>query len=174
MLAPMLTAILLGAEALDPIAGGAGWASFGIAGLVLSWLLLKHLPDKAAADKEKDNLLFKVIADAQQDRNAMSVRYDTERATERTARHERMSQFQAMFNSIALIHEKALKELQAQHRAEAEADRAAFLDRNDRLLDAIRTQTVELRMSMANMIRETCQAYQLRMGVAATPATEKP
>ena len=28
--------------------GASGWASFGIAGLVLSWLLLKHLPSKDA------------------------------------------------------------------------------------------------------------------------------
>ena len=30
----------------DPISGGAGWVGAGLLGLVLAWLLLKHLPDK--------------------------------------------------------------------------------------------------------------------------------
>ena len=29
----------------DPISGGAGWVGASFLGLVLSWLLLKHLPD---------------------------------------------------------------------------------------------------------------------------------
>lgn len=36
----------------DPIAGGAGWVGAGLLGLVLSWLLLKHLPDKDKQIKE--------------------------------------------------------------------------------------------------------------------------
>jgi hypothetical protein len=32
----------------DPLSGGAGWAGAGILGLVLAWLLLKHLPDQNA------------------------------------------------------------------------------------------------------------------------------
>jgi hypothetical protein len=31
---------------VDAISGGAGWAGAGLLGLVLGWLLLKHLPDK--------------------------------------------------------------------------------------------------------------------------------
>lgn len=30
----------------DPISGGAGWVGAGLLGLVLGWLLLKHLPAK--------------------------------------------------------------------------------------------------------------------------------
>ena len=30
----------------DPISGGAGWVGAGLLGLVLAWLLLKHLPEK--------------------------------------------------------------------------------------------------------------------------------
>jgi hypothetical protein len=36
------------------ISGGAGWAGAGLLGLVLGWLLLKHLPDK---DKQFDGLI---------------------------------------------------------------------------------------------------------------------
>jgi len=31
---------------VDDFLGNAGWASFGLAGLVISWLLLKYLPDQ--------------------------------------------------------------------------------------------------------------------------------
>jgi intracellular sulfur oxidation DsrE/DsrF family protein len=30
----------------DPISGGAGWVGTGLLGLILAWLLLRHLPDK--------------------------------------------------------------------------------------------------------------------------------
>lgn len=38
----------------DPVSGGAGWVGAGLLGLVLSWLLLKHLPDK---DKQIERLI---------------------------------------------------------------------------------------------------------------------
>lgn len=34
------------ASAPDPISGGSGWVGAGLLGMVLGWLLLKHLPDK--------------------------------------------------------------------------------------------------------------------------------
>jgi len=44
----MLTFLAIFAQAgsTDPISGGAGWVGAGLLGLVLGWLLLKHLPDK--------------------------------------------------------------------------------------------------------------------------------
>lgn len=49
--------IVLFAQAqVDPISGGAGWIGAGLLGAVLSWLLLKHLPDK-------DKLIRELIAD---------------------------------------------------------------------------------------------------------------
>lgn len=30
----------------DPLSGGAGWVGAGLLGLVLTWLLLRHLPEK--------------------------------------------------------------------------------------------------------------------------------
>ncbi len=38
----------------DAISGGAGWAGAGLLGLVLGWLLLKHLPEKDAQLAAKD------------------------------------------------------------------------------------------------------------------------
>lgn len=59
--------------AQDGLGGAAGWSSFGIAGLVLAWLLLRHLPEKdkredkriddhRAEMKGKDELIEKVLA----------------------------------------------------------------------------------------------------------------
>ncbi len=42
------------AESLDSLSGGAGWVGAGLLGLVLAWLLLKHLPDK---DKQQKDLM---------------------------------------------------------------------------------------------------------------------
>ena len=36
------------AQNLDPLSGGSGWIGAGLLGLVLAWLLLKHLPAKDA------------------------------------------------------------------------------------------------------------------------------
>lgn len=40
------------AQATDPLSGGAGWIGAGLLGLVLSWLMLKHIPDKDKQVKE--------------------------------------------------------------------------------------------------------------------------
>lgn len=44
--------LLLAQSSIDPIAGGAGWVGAGLLGLVLSWLLLVHLPAKDKQLKE--------------------------------------------------------------------------------------------------------------------------
>lgn len=41
---------------VDPISGGAGWVGAGLLGLLLGWLLLKHLPDKDKREERKDEL----------------------------------------------------------------------------------------------------------------------
>jgi len=43
---------LLWAQASDPLSGGAGWVGAGLLGLVLGWLLLKHLPENAKTMRE--------------------------------------------------------------------------------------------------------------------------
>lgn len=55
----------------DALTGGAGWASFGIAGAVLSWLLLVHLPSKDKQMKEffdnKDKHIETIITSFRQE-----------------------------------------------------------------------------------------------------------
>lgn len=48
-----MEALLLLAQT-ESIPGGAGWVGAGLLGLVLSWLLLKHLPDK---DKQLKDIM---------------------------------------------------------------------------------------------------------------------
>jgi hypothetical protein len=45
-------------ESVDILSGGAGWAGAGLLGLVLGWLLLKHLPEK---DKQLEKLIASQI-----------------------------------------------------------------------------------------------------------------
>lgn len=45
---------LLAQTTTDPISGGAGWVGAGLLGLLLGWLLLKHLPEK---DKQIKTLI---------------------------------------------------------------------------------------------------------------------
>lgn len=54
------------AEAPDPsVLAGGGWAGAGLLGLVLAWLLFKHLPDKARELKEymsdKDKAIAQIV-----------------------------------------------------------------------------------------------------------------
>lgn len=55
--APLLP---LAQAVIDPN-GSAGWAGAGLLGLVLGWLLLKHLPEKDRQAKEKDDAHAKTI-----------------------------------------------------------------------------------------------------------------
>lgn len=46
--------MLLLAQAIEPISGGAGWVGAGLLGAVLAWLLLVHIPAK---DKQIKDLI---------------------------------------------------------------------------------------------------------------------
>jgi len=46
--------LLLAQAAIEPLAGGSGWVGAGLLGLVLSWLLMVHLPAK---DKQIRDLM---------------------------------------------------------------------------------------------------------------------
>lgn len=59
---------------VDILAGSSGWAGAGLLGLVLAWLLLKHLPAKDlqierlmaihATDSKEERMVFKSSLDA--------------------------------------------------------------------------------------------------------------
>ena len=56
------------AQTMDPLSGGAGiagWSSFGLAGLVLAWLLLVHLPNKDKQAEAKDAKIVEIVTQTQ-------------------------------------------------------------------------------------------------------------
>ncbi len=73
----------------DPISGGAGWIGAGLLGLVLSWLLLKHLPDKdkQIRDLMKDHLEAEkaqraIYAEAEKDQRTVHASLEREQRAE--------------------------------------------------------------------------------------------
>ena len=66
----------------DPISGGAGWVGAGLLGLVLGWLLLKHLPDK---DKHLERIIDKHLEAELQQRENHSALEREQRVEFRTA-----------------------------------------------------------------------------------------
>lgn len=64
-----LALALAAPKAVDPLSGGAGWLGAGLLGLVLGWLLLKHLPDK-------DRQITKFIEDKDRHVVVMSEMYE--------------------------------------------------------------------------------------------------
>lgn len=108
----------------DPISGGAGWIGAGLLGAVLAWLTMVHLPAK---DKQLKDILD---------------RQEAERDKDRASRHEANAIFQ-----------KAMAETELQHIKDAEKDREAFLERNNRVEKAIEAQTARLELA----IRSSCR-----------------
>jgi hypothetical protein len=107
----------------------------GLLGMVLAWLLLKHLPAKDAQIQQfvadKDKQVASVLAD-----NA------TDRDQDRKAREE-----------LAAVFQKAHSDMEKVHREDAEKDRKAFVERNSQVVDAIKIQTGELKAAIASSCR---------------------
>ena len=161
--APLVIGMVMAQSEASAVASG--WASFGIAGLVLSWLLLIHLP-------AKDKQTLALAAEVSSARRESEERYETERVAERLARHERANNFQAMLNQISLSHERSIKELNEQHSREAKemndqhvrdaaADREAFIARQDDIKNAIvqslAAQGTSLELAIIRAVQGICR-----------------
>jgi hypothetical protein len=129
---------LVAQESVNSIAGASGWAGAGLLGAVLAWLMFIHLP----AVSKQFTLLLEMQA--------------KERETERNSRHAARDLFNVTLLKIQADGAQAMRELQTQHRSDANSDREAFLQRNVRIEDAIRAQTVELKAALAM----SCRYYQ--------------
>lgn len=57
----------------DPLTGGAGWASAGLFGLVLGWLLMIHLPAK---DKQITGLIESFVSNSKAERADFRIALD--------------------------------------------------------------------------------------------------
>ena len=60
----------------DPLSGGAGWLGAGLLGLVLAWLLLKHLPEKDRQIKD----LIDVHLSAEKEQRSINAATELARA----------------------------------------------------------------------------------------------
>lgn len=128
---------LLLAQAGEAIPGGAlagGWASFGIVGLVLGWLLLRHLPDKDRHTKDlvatftthTENVISKFTAEL----TAGRTQFASELASERGATERRYTETMAAL-------ERRHQEVLGEHRRLSElitqsADRLAAEEKDTR------------------------------------------
>lgn len=104
MLWTLLTILLANGESPDTISGGAGWVGAGLLGLVLSWLLFVHLPNKdkqtMALIEQKDNAIKEVTEAHDKALNTVIATFRNEIKEERQSCREN-------FQSISL----AIKEL---------------------------------------------------------------
>lgn len=123
------------AQIADPISGGAGWVGAGLLGLVMSWLLMVHLPSKDKQLRElidgKDSALKDVMG-----------RQETEREKERLARHEMAGLFQ-----------RTIAEISVTNSLTADKDREIFVQRLDAVRSAVEKQTTELKTAIMTSCR---------------------
>ena len=106
-----LVGTLLLAQTTDPIANGAGWAGAGLLGLVLGWLLLKHLPAKDAQMAEMlaaKDLLIKELLESKAEELAGQ-------------REVYLRDLQAERNTFAAAINKVCDEFRIEQRAERES-----------------------------------------------------
>lgn len=88
----------------DPLGGGSGWVGAGLLGLVLSWLLWKHLPEK---DRQVADLVAKheahVAAVLSQAAKAATEERDDFRAELAAERKMRQEQSHATAQALASL-----------------------------------------------------------------------
>lgn len=105
LLALTLAVTADGVSALD----GGGWASFGITGMILGWLLLRHLPDKDRQMKD----LIQAFMDRDDRRAKEQIDWRTTIVEEmRKDRHEVNNSIQRVISSLAEVEETLRQEIQ--------------------------------------------------------------
>ena len=118
---------------VESLSGSSGWVGAGLLGLVLSWLLLKHLPEK---DQQLRALLDIQAAERKEDRDSRQ----RERDLDRDARHKAGSD-----------HLRIVGEIYENHREENRLERESFESRVNGVIQAIKQQTDDLREVMTHV-----------------------
>lgn len=94
--------------AAEVIFGAGGWASFGIAGVILGWLLMKHLPENnKQAEAREAKLMLQVSAlneSATKERNEQSAKHATER-------DQQLTRFEKLMERLIETNSRDNKEL---------------------------------------------------------------
>lgn len=116
--------MVLGVD-IDPLVG-TGWASFGIVGLVLGWLVTKHIPQLLADSKETARENVRTI-------HTLIERHDGQLKLAQDSHEARLAEVQETFK---LSLDKMLTHCEAETKANAEL----FRDEVDRLAEVIEGQ----------------------------------
>lgn len=93
------------APPVDPLTNGYGWAGAGLLGLVLAWLLLKHVPDKDKQIRDLVNDYFSLLG--AKDKSHAKIIEDKDTAAALATREAR-TEFRAMLLEVVAMHEKQL------------------------------------------------------------------
>ncbi|RJQ26393.1 hypothetical protein C4577_03515 [Candidatus Parcubacteria bacterium] len=105
--ANLYSLVIIAQTQVDPISGGAGWVGAGLLGLVLGWLLLKHLPDK-------DKYIKEIIKEHGETVNKVTEKHEiTVKGV--AEKHEQSLKL------VAEKHELAIKQAAEKHSAAVEA-----------------------------------------------------
>lgn len=97
---------ILLAQATDPLSGGAGWMGAGLLGLVLAWLLLKHLPTLMTSHEAHVSGLVLAFTKEQQLEREHCARLHTEQMAEhrvtQAAQTQTRHEMRNMLNQLLL------------------------------------------------------------------------
>jgi hypothetical protein len=123
------------AQVPDPISGGAGWVGAGLLGLVLFWLLMRHLP-------AKDQQIERIIGKHDTTIDALAATFKQEAMAERLACEKHfgtLAEAMSKGNEATMAAFRAMTE-QVQNHAARNQQWSTMLDAKVKELDDVRDQ----------------------------------
>lgn len=152
----MLFALFI-AQVVNPVPEpNAGWVGAGLLGSVLAWLMFKHLPSK----DEQVRLLIEM-----KDKQIAAILAENllDRERERTDRHDRNNVFQKTLNEMAIAYGQQMRDIQTEHKIDAEKDRQSFLQRSADLGTIMKMAIEKQTLDLERAIKSSC-LYQVNGG----------
>lgn len=132
---------------------GAGWGAFGLSGLILGWLFLKHLPEKDAQLKEymqaKDARLKEALDAKDAQAKELLGQWNDERERDRIVRHEQAKFFQL-----------AIADFQKRGEEDGKVSRKEFKETLHEILAHCKDETSKMGDAVRAELRLLHQQYQ--------------
>ena len=141
----------------EPLSGGAGWVGAGLLGLVLCWLLLKHLPDK---DRQLENFIKSRDADKEAARQTFANEQKENRAANAQAIQDMQRTFAQAVNDMMTAFANEQRATRETHGQEMKEMRSLVVTVSDNFRTAVHD------------IRGTGQAVVSQAGVAVAEAKQ--
>jgi hypothetical protein len=138
-----VAAVYAQSTGVEGLAGSAGWAGAGLLGLVLFWLLLKHLP-------EKDKQITELIVRNDQRLDSQAALFKSEQAAERQSNERHLTaereacekHFATLSNSTQASFENLSNSTQASFKAIGDLLQS-HASRNQQWLELLKKQAVD-------------------------------